>query len=71
MSVEEVIEQIRRMTPEEQALVLEAVQGLAPADDASRQRGEEALSRLMEGVCTGGGRHLSVGVDDALYGHGA
>jgi len=69
MSVEEVIEQIKRMTPEEQVRVREAVDGLvSPEQLAGEQRLRAVYAMLDEGWCQGDGSPVADTIDELLYG---
>ncbi|MCC7493983.1 MAG: hypothetical protein IT204_16620 [Fimbriimonadaceae bacterium] len=47
----------------------EAAEAAATETDEERwQRGEAILDELCRGLVSGGGKHLSVGIDEALYG---
>ncbi len=75
MSVEEVIEQIKRMTPEEQALVEVGLAKLRsaqaqPQSDEGPHTVEEAWAMLDQGWCVGDGRPMADTVDEVLYGSG-
>lgn len=73
MSVQEIIERVKELSPSEQREVQQALVALgAEAEERELaelklQRAEEAWQRLEQGWCTTGGKNLSQNIDDALY----
>lgn len=76
MSVQDIIARLEELDPAERRQLRAALSAiptdhpLRSADEPTpeeRQRGLEAMEQLLHGVCSGGGRHLSVGIDAAIY----
>ncbi len=73
MSVQEIIGQLATLSEGERDELRAALAEIdltpapTPVDEATRRRGLAAMERLMNGLCRGGGRHLSVDIDQAVY----
>ena len=72
MSVDEMIARLPELDKEGLRLLREALdRAETSAEETAEerwQRGEAALDRLMQGFGTAGGKCLSEGIDEALYG---
>lgn len=71
MSVQEMIAKLDELSADELSQLREALDRVQAELDTSEEErwreGESAMRRLMRGVGTSGGKHLSVGIDEALY----
>ena len=73
MGVGEIIKLLPSLTAEERERVRLALDALTeassgPDDGSAEQRREHIFRMLDEGWCTTGGKSLSEGIDEALYG---
>lgn len=75
MSVQEMIAKLPELSQDERRQLQDALATLPAAsdqreesDEERRRRGEAIWDRLMSGLVTGGGEHLSADIDAALYG---
>jgi len=70
VSVDEIIEEIKHLGPAERAKVQQALDAASEEQPAMalQQRLEEARRMLDAGWCQSGGRALSQGIDEAVYG---
>ena len=73
MSVQHIIGQLPSLSLDERDRLRAALAeidlepGLPAVDEQTLRRGLAAAERLMNGVCSGGGRHLSADIDAAIY----